>query len=460
MPWGFHLDTGNVDPPSARRILYTAWDMQPFAKIAGCSGSPFRWDDMIDGSCSMCELDAAYFRLYGIERRDIDYVMETFPIVKRRDEEQHGEYRTKRVILGGCYDALADAIRYRPDLLRNPSQSAARGPERGPSGELRRRAFDPTFPVSPRDQILCGAILDLVMAEPGLPEMAYVDALGLLTVPKTCEKLLHDLDQRSWRSLVKKAPGELSGTGGTIPWSPDPPNTRGQRIASSPWQCWLGRGAAPTGCPTRLPEAGQQAHCVGGKGCAVAPRPPRRCWLTATPGSPNATRWHVTDAGKDLATRDAMATESTLQVDVKRLEPLVWISRLLIVGSTEPLEVIQSIPLHRGLNIVWSTDTDRGDSGSASVMTGHGVGKTTFCRLLRYCLGESTFGQKLLGQPVRCRVSQGHGSRGDPFKRGAVGCRPPVGPDPQFLCTAGRDGRATLIGSALTADVAGTSSGT
>ena len=34
----------------------------------------------------------------------------TFPILKRRDEEQHGEYRTKRVILE-IYDALTAAIR-------------------------------------------------------------------------------------------------------------------------------------------------------------------------------------------------------------------------------------------------------------------------------------------------------------------------------------------------------------
>jgi hypothetical protein len=46
-----------------------------------------------------CELDAAYFHLYGIERDDVDYIMETFPIVKRKDEQKYGEYRTKRVIL-------------------------------------------------------------------------------------------------------------------------------------------------------------------------------------------------------------------------------------------------------------------------------------------------------------------------------------------------------------------------
>ena len=39
----------------------------------------------------------------------MDYIMETFPIVKRNDEQKYGEYRTKRVILE-CYDAMAEAM--------------------------------------------------------------------------------------------------------------------------------------------------------------------------------------------------------------------------------------------------------------------------------------------------------------------------------------------------------------
>ena len=39
------------------------------------------------------------------------YIMDTFPIVKRKDEEKYdGDYRTKRVILE-IYDALAESIR-------------------------------------------------------------------------------------------------------------------------------------------------------------------------------------------------------------------------------------------------------------------------------------------------------------------------------------------------------------
>ena len=94
--------------PRILELTYTAWDMEPLAKDCGYNGPPFRWDE--DRRFLLrCELDAAYFHLYEIERDDVDYIMETFPIVKRKDEKC-GEFRTKRVILE-IFDAMAEAIR-------------------------------------------------------------------------------------------------------------------------------------------------------------------------------------------------------------------------------------------------------------------------------------------------------------------------------------------------------------
>jgi hypothetical protein len=89
-------------------LTYTAWDLQSFAQDCGYDGPPFRWDEA-RRFLLRCELNAAYFRLYGIACDDVDYIMETFPIVKREDEVAHGEYRTKRVILE-IYDAMQRAI--------------------------------------------------------------------------------------------------------------------------------------------------------------------------------------------------------------------------------------------------------------------------------------------------------------------------------------------------------------
>ena len=106
----------------ADRVLelsYTAWDLQPFAQDLGYDGPPFRWDPERRFEIR-CELDAAYFHLYEIERDDVDYIMSTFPIVQRKDEAAHGHYRTRDRILE-IYDAMASgevAIDARPTSRR------------------------------------------------------------------------------------------------------------------------------------------------------------------------------------------------------------------------------------------------------------------------------------------------------------------------------------------------------
>lgn len=94
--------------PRVLELAFTAWDMELFARDYGYDGAPFVWDEK-RRFLLRCELDAAYFHLYGVARDDVDYIMETFPIVKRKDEAEHGEYRTKRVILE-IYDAMQQAI--------------------------------------------------------------------------------------------------------------------------------------------------------------------------------------------------------------------------------------------------------------------------------------------------------------------------------------------------------------
>ena len=86
-------------------LSYVSYDLTPFAKDCGYDGKPFQWDDQ-KRLTARCELDAVYFHLYGINRDDVEYIMETFPIVKQK----YDEYRTKRVILE-CYDAMAEAMK-------------------------------------------------------------------------------------------------------------------------------------------------------------------------------------------------------------------------------------------------------------------------------------------------------------------------------------------------------------
>ncbi|MFE1961396.1 Eco57I restriction-modification methylase domain-containing protein [Streptomyces sp. NPDC059479] len=105
--------TGLVDWLTLRvlELSYTSRDMAAFARDHGDMGGPFRWDGE-RRELLRAELDAALFHAYGLGRDDVDYVMETFPTVKKREEALCGTYRTKDLILG-TYDRMEEARKTR-----------------------------------------------------------------------------------------------------------------------------------------------------------------------------------------------------------------------------------------------------------------------------------------------------------------------------------------------------------
>jgi N-6 DNA Methylase len=92
-------------------LSYASWDMEPFARDLGDNGPPFRWDEE-RRTLMRAELDAAYFHLYGLQRYEVEHVMDSFDALRRREEkpQNFGEFRTKRLILER-YDAMAEAVR-------------------------------------------------------------------------------------------------------------------------------------------------------------------------------------------------------------------------------------------------------------------------------------------------------------------------------------------------------------
>lgn len=61
-------------------------------------GPPFRWDP--DRRVFIqAELDAAMFRLYSFTREEVEHVLDRFPVIRKREEGDHGEFRPKRWIL-------------------------------------------------------------------------------------------------------------------------------------------------------------------------------------------------------------------------------------------------------------------------------------------------------------------------------------------------------------------------
>ena len=174
------------------------------SKTAGFPGAPFRWDEE-RRFLLRCELDAAFFHLYlpaqkGGDWRPVEcekaedlarlkasfptprdavaYIMDTFPIVRRKDEEKYdGDYRTKRVILE-IYDTMSESIRtggltkpasnphlqtraccHPPGGDRTPNQQAVEVGHDGQASvngghQLRRRPgpFGPAWALLPKGQ--------------------------------------------------------------------------------------------------------------------------------------------------------------------------------------------------------------------------------------------------------------------------------------------------------------------
>ncbi len=154
--------------PRVLELTYTAWDLKPFAddlwesadeagrlamlrqweenhgtpadhslladhslfaiRHSPFSLPPFRYDPERRFQLR-CELDALFFLLYlgtpeqwekeatpelkalfPTPRDAVAYILDQFPIVRRKDEERYGTYRTKEVILQ-CYDAMLRGMR-------------------------------------------------------------------------------------------------------------------------------------------------------------------------------------------------------------------------------------------------------------------------------------------------------------------------------------------------------------
>lgn len=157
--------------PRVLELTYTAWDLKPFATDCGYDGPPFRWDEE-RRFLLRCELDAAFFHLYlpmtangewkpawkadgcphdetsaqlaelkkhfPTPRAAVAYIMDTFPITKRKDETAYGTYRTQETILA-IYDEMTEAI---------AENAAAIAAGREPTTQYQTRLHPPPGPPS------------------------------------------------------------------------------------------------------------------------------------------------------------------------------------------------------------------------------------------------------------------------------------------------------------------------
>jgi hypothetical protein len=79
-------------------LTYTAYDLQGFAHDMGYHGQPFAWDEA-ERLRRRCRLDALYSLLYDVNDEDMIYILDSFPIIKKDDEQKYGKFLTRDLIM-------------------------------------------------------------------------------------------------------------------------------------------------------------------------------------------------------------------------------------------------------------------------------------------------------------------------------------------------------------------------
>ena len=79
-------------------LTYTAHDLQGFAHDMGYQGQPFPWDEA-ERLRRRCRLDALYSLLYNVNDEDMIYILDSFPIIKKDDEQKYGKFLTRDLIM-------------------------------------------------------------------------------------------------------------------------------------------------------------------------------------------------------------------------------------------------------------------------------------------------------------------------------------------------------------------------
>ena len=77
-----------------------------------------------------------------------------------------------------------------------------------------------------------------------------------------------------------------------------------------------------------------------------------------------------------------------------RSEPRLWVREFAIYQEFKPEGELRRITLRKGLNIIWAKESETGASG-------HAAGKSTFCRMLRYLIGDGSYGSEVFRTSFR-----------------------------------------------------------
>lgn len=106
-----------------------------------------------------------------------------------------------------------------------------------------------------------------------------------------------------------------------------------------------------------------------------------------------------------------MMNDFYADLKVNDAPPDLWV-RYLALYAEEGQEPTRTIELRRGVNVIWAHEPQPKEANSPSELSGldsagHGVGKTSFCLLLRHCLCDTSKAIELLKEILEVEFPKG-----------------------------------------------------
>ena len=103
----FEASARTLPNKRAFELFYTNWELRCLASSIDADIPPFRWEPS-RRQILQAEIDAATMHLYGLNKEQAEWILDSFTVLRKYEERDQGEFRTKRLIIN-AYDAMAKA---------------------------------------------------------------------------------------------------------------------------------------------------------------------------------------------------------------------------------------------------------------------------------------------------------------------------------------------------------------
>ena len=193
-------------------LTYTSDSLAPFARDLDHRGPPFAWDED-HRALLRADLDAFYARAYGLTRDELRYILdpkdvmgedypsETFRVLKKNEIDQHGEYRTRRLVLE-AWDRMEQDGTFAALGMTDGASAAVQQIQLPPLDQYQDSVWAWPAGINERDRVRA-QLRAMVGILPGPFDVRRVRLATLACLqPVLLDGFLSDVDRREWQRLM------------------------------------------------------------------------------------------------------------------------------------------------------------------------------------------------------------------------------------------------------------------